>query len=434
MAEQRAMSLLDPIIKEKLSRCLHCGMCLQVCPTYHVYGTEMDSPRGRIALMRAVAMKRLKTDDLPPSFIRHMALCLACRACEAACPSGMEYGYLIEAAQETIRQNTKESRALRWLKWFGFRQLMPFRERLKVLASLLWLYENSGLQTIFRSLHFLPKGLKSMELLLPPISCDYFNYAFPAPAIGRKRGKVAFFIGCVQEAFLAGANRATIRVLQRNGYEVHFPAGQTCCGAAQLHQGDLEVARKMARKNLDAFLSDDYDAVISNAGGCGATLKDEYIELFKEDPVYDAKAHRFASLVQDFSEFMLNHLHTPPQGAVQARAVYSDSCHLRHVQKISKQPRQLLRMIPGLELVELNRPDLCCGSAGIYNIMHPETANPILALKMDDIRNTKADLLVVSNTGCHMQLIAGAKQSDYPIQVLYIAEVLEKSYAMGHRT
>lgn len=382
-------------------------------------------------MMRAVAMKRLRTDDLPLSFMRHIELCLACRACESACPSGIEYGNLIKAAQATIRQGTKESRAMRWLKWLGFQQLMPFRERLKVLASLLWLYENSGLQTVFRSLNFLPKGLKSAELLLPPISRGYSNYTVPAPAIGRKRGKVAFFIGCVQEAFLAGANCATIRVLQRNGYEVHFPAGQTCCGAAQLHQGDLESVRKLARKNLDVFLNNDFDAIISNAGGCGATLKDDYIELFKDDPVYSMKALSFASLVRDFSEFMLDHLHEPPAGAVNARAVYSDSCHLRHVQKINKQPRQLLRLIPGLELVELKHPDLCCGSAGIYNIVHPETANPILRLKMDDIKSTKADLLIVSNTGCHMQLIAGTKQSDYPIQVLYIAEVLERSYAMG---
>ncbi|MCE5282565.1 MAG: (Fe-S)-binding protein [Deltaproteobacteria bacterium] len=423
--------LLDPAVQDELSRCLHCGMCLQVCPTYHIYGTEMDSPRGRIALMRAVTKGRLKVSELPSSFIRHIELCLACRACESACPSGMEYGHLIEAAQSTIRQNVKDSRVARWLKWVGFRQLMPFRERLKVLASILWLYENSGLQTVFRSLHFLPQRLKSMEFLLPPISREYFNYAFPAPAIGQKRGKVAFFIGCVQEAFLAKANRATIRVLQRNGYEVHFPAGQTCCGAAQLHQGDLEFARTLARKNIDAFLDNGFEAVISNAGGCGATLKDEYTELFKEDPIYSERASRFSSLVRDFSEFMLDHLHEPPRGAVPVRAVYSDSCHLRHVQKISRQPRQLLRLIPGLDLVELKRPDLCCGSAGVYNIMHPQTANPILDLKMDDVKSTKADLLIVSNTGCHMQLIAGTERSNLPIRVAYIAEVLEESYTQG---
>lgn len=428
---QLQTGLLDPTITEGLSHCLHCGMCLQVCPTYHVYGTEMDSPRGRIALMRAVAKGRLKVAELPLSFTRHIELCLGCRACESACPSGVGYGHLIKAAQATIRQNTKESWMARWLKWIGFRHLMPFRERLKVLASALWLYENSGLQTLFRSLHFMPQQLKSMELLLPPISREYFNYAFPAPAIGTKRGKVAFFIGCVQEAFIAKANRSTIRVLQRNGYEVHFPAGQTCCGAAQLHQGDLEFARELACKNIDAFLDKGFDAVINNAGGCGATLKEDYAELFTGDPVYAAKAARFSALVQDFSEFMLDHLHLPPEGVVQARAVYSDSCHLRHVQKISKQPRQLLRLIPGLELVELKRPDLCCGSAGVYNIMHPQTANPILDLKMDDIKSAKADLLIVSNTGCHMQLIAGTKRSNYPIRVLHIAEVLEESYTLG---
>lgn len=425
--------LLDPAVKDELSRCLHCGMCLQFCPTYHIYGTEMDSPRGRIALMRAAAVGRLKVDDLPPSFTRHIALCLGCRACETACPSGVKYGHLIKAAQTTVRQQTRESWAAACLKWFGFKQMMPFRERLKVLASVLWLYENSGLQSLFRSLRFMPRSLRQMELLLPPISREYFNYSAPAPAIGKKRGKVAFFIGCVQEAFLAKANRATIRVLQRNGYEVHFPAGQTCCGAAQLHLGELDFACTLARRNIDAFLDQGFEAVISNAGGCGATLKEEYEDLFSSDPASSARAARFSALVQDFSEFMLDHLHEPPAGVVKARAVYSDSCHLRHVQKIKKQPRQLLRMIPGLELVELKHPDLCCGSAGVYNIAHPQTANPILEMKMEDVRAAKADLLVVSNTGCHMQLIAGAQQSGPPIRVVHIAEVMEESYTKEGR-
>lgn len=423
--------LLDPAVQNELSRCLHCGMCLQVCPTYHIYGTEMDSPRGRIALMRAVGKGRMKADELPSSFTRHIELCLGCRACETACPSGVKYGHVVKAAQTTIRENTKEGWAASVLKWFGFKQLMPFRERLKVLASVLWLYENSGLQSLFRSLRFMPESLRQMELLLPPISLEYFNYSAPAPAIGKKRGKVAFFIGCVQEAFLAQANRATIRVLQRNGYEVHFPEGQTCCGAAQLHTGELDFARTLARKNIDAFLDQGFEAVISNAGGCGATLKEDYAELFTDDPIYAAKVARFSALVRDFSEFMLDHLHEPPNGVVKARAVYSDSCHLRHVQKIKKQPRQLLRMIPGLELVELKRPDLCCGSAGVYNIMHPQTANPILDLKMEDIKAAKADLLIVSNTGCHMQLIAGNERSGRPVRVLYIAEIMEESYTKG---
>ncbi|MCE5265002.1 MAG: (Fe-S)-binding protein [Deltaproteobacteria bacterium] len=425
--------MLDPAVQDELSHCLHCGMCLQVCPTYHIYGTEMDSPRGRIALMRAVATGRLKVDELPPSFTRHIELCLGCRACEAACPSAVKYGHLIKAAQTTVREQTRESWLARGVKWLGFRKLMPFRERLKVLASALWLYENSGLQTLFRSLRFMPESLRQMERLLPPISREYFDYAVPAPAIGPKRGKVAFFIGCVQEAFLARANRATIRVLQRNGYEVHFPVGQTCCGAAQLHLGDLDFARTLAMKNIDAFLDRGFEAVISNAGGCGATLKEEYEGLFSADPAAAARAARFSALVQDFSEFMLDHLHEPPGGVVKARAVYSDSCHLRHVQKIKKQPRQLLRMIPGLQLAELSRPDLCCGSAGVYNIVHPQSANAILEMKMEDVRAAKADLLVVSNTGCHMQLIAGAQQPGPPIRVAHIAEVMEESYAKEGR-
>jgi glycolate oxidase iron-sulfur subunit len=310
--------------------------------------------------------------------------------------------------------------------------MMPHVGRLKFVARLMWLYEVIGLQRLLRALRVIPATLGAMEAILPPIVPKYRDYRKSAPATGEERGKVAFFVGCIQEAFFSQANEATIRVLQRNGYTVHFPAGQTCCGAAQLHLGEQELARDLARKNIDAFLANDYEAIINNAGGCGATLKHEYYDLLKDDPVYAERAKQFCAKVQDVSEFLVDHLNVPPQGEVRARATYSDSCHLRHVQKVIKQPRELLQRVPGLQLVELGQPDRCCGSAGVYNIVQPNTANAVLDMKMADIAATGADLIVTSNTGCHMQLIAGVRRAGLKAQVKHVVEVLDMSYrAMG---
>jgi glycolate oxidase iron-sulfur subunit len=306
--------------------------------------------------------------------------------------------------------------------------MLPHLTRLKLLARLLWLYEASGLQHLLRGTGALPGPLRAMEGILPPIKPRYNDYRAPAPALGQPRGDVAFFVGCIQEAFLSPVNRATVRVLQRNGYTVHFPRGQTCCGAAQLHVGDDVLARQLARQNIDAFLGAGYLAVISNAGGCGACLKKDYPRLFASDPVYGERARRFAALVQDISEFLADHLHLAPQGEVRVRATYADSCHLRHAQGISAQPRSLLRQIPGLELVELQYPDRCCGSAGIYNITQSATADAILDLKMADIAATGAELVITSNTGCHMQLLAGVRRAGLKARVTHVVEVLEMSY------
>jgi glycolate oxidase iron-sulfur subunit len=321
----------------------------------------------------------------------------------------------------------------RFVRWLGLRQMMPHVGRLKFVARLLWLYEKIGLQRLVRASNFLPKRLKAMEAILPPIAPRYRNYRAPAPALGPdgKHGQVAFFIGCIQEAFLSPVNEATIRVLQRNGYEVHFQPGQTCCGAAHLHMGEVEAVRELARKNIDAFLAQDWQAVITNAGGCGATLKEEYPHLLKDDPNYAGRARQFSAKVKDIGEFLADHLHVPPQGEVKATATYSDSCHLRHAQKVVKQPRDLLKRIPGLQLVELKQPDRCCGSAGVYNIAQSDSADAILDMKMADIAATGADLIVTSNTGCHMQLIAGVRRAGLKAQVKHVVEVLDISYRNG---
>ncbi len=311
-----------------------------------------------------------------------------------------------------------------------FRRLLPHRGRLRTLSRLLRFYQTTGLQSLIRRTPVLPPRLGGMDALLPPLPVRYPSYRDPAPATGRRRGVVAFLHGCIQDAFLSSVNEATVRVLQQNGYEVHFPATQTCCGAAPLHTGDIENARAMARQNLDAFDPTHYTAIINNAGGCGATLK-QYDHLLQHDTRYAEKARQFVAKVQDISEFLAENLHVPPTGRVDARVTYADSCHLRHAQKIVDQPRALLAALPGLDLVELKRPDFCCGSAGVYNILQPETAAQILAHKMADIADAQADILVTTNTGCHLQYLYGVRKAGLNMQVYHLVELLDRSYAAG---
>jgi glycolate oxidase iron-sulfur subunit len=437
------MSLTSPHFRELVTQCIHCGLCLPACPTYDVFGTEMDAPRGRIAMMRAAAEGRISLGEdgrLNESFARHINLCLACRACETACPSGVRYGQLVEATRTALEHKRQPASIERFLRWLALRQLLPHRGRLRALAFLLWIYQASGIQMLVRSLKLLPQPFKTMEEMLPELSARWPNYSQPAPAIGQDHGRVALFLGCVQDAFLSHTNQATARVLQRNGYQVHYPPDQACCGAAQLHLGEENLARELARRNIDAFLGGEYEAVIVNAGGCGATLK-EYGHLLAEDPVYADRARRFAALVQDANQFVAAHLNRPPRGRVEARVTYSDSCHLRHGQKVVKQPRELLRRIPGLELAELNAPDRCCGSAGVYNIVQNETAEKILQAKMTDIagalglengaalETNQARVIVSSNAGCHMQLIHGARAAGLDVPVQHVMDLLDAAYA-----
>jgi len=305
---------------------------------------------------------------------------------------------------------------------------LPHRRRLRLLARLLRIYQAAGLSRLIRRLNLLPRPLRTMEALLPPLTTDFLDDGRPAPAYGVKRGNVAFFQGCVQDAFLARVNRATVRVLQRNGYEVHFPAAQTCCGAAALHVGEESLARELARRNVDAFSGQGYVAVVNNAGGCGAVLKD-YAHLLADDPTYAQPARRLSEQCVDISEFLAENLREAPTGRLDLSVTYADSCHLRHAQGVVAQPRRLLAMIPGLIIAELARPDLCCGSAGTYNLSQPETADQILDAKMADIRASGAQVVVTTNTGCHMQLLAGMRKSGQDGEVVHLVELLEQSYA-----
>lgn len=423
----QTITLNTPEFQNLLDQCVHCGLCLPACPTYSLFQTEMDSPRGRIQLMGAAADGRI---DLDGAFTEHIELCLGCRACETACPSGVQYGLLLETTRAAMLAERPVGKWEKLVRWFSLHQLIPHRNRLRLLARLFHLYQATGLPELVRTLNLLPARLQTMAALLPPLTTRYPDYRRPAPALGTKRGEVAFLHGCVQDAFLSRANAATVRVLQRNGYEVHFPPAQTCCGAAPLHIGEDALARELARRNLDAFGERDYDAILNNAGGCGATLK-EYAHLLSGDPTYAEKARHFVDRLQDINEFLVDHLHKPPTGHLDLRVVYVDSCHLRHGQKVVRQPRQLLRAIPGVTLVELKQPDLCCGSAGVYNILQPAAASELLAAKMADIAAARPDIIVTTNTGCHMQLLQGVKQSGLNVEVLHLVELLDRAYNEG---
>jgi glycolate oxidase iron-sulfur subunit len=389
-----------------------------------VLGKEADSPRGRIQLMRAVSDGRIPLDG---AFREHLDLCLSCLSCQTACPSGVQYDALIDTVRLTLAETYTPGRVERFVRWFGLQQFMPYLGRLRFAAKLFRLYQLVGLQKLVRAIDLLPKNLKAMEAILPPLPANHCDYSKPAPAIGEKRGAVAFFYGCLQDAFLGDVNRATIRVLQRNGFEVHFPQSQTCCGAAHEHTGDANGARVLARKNIDAFAAGKYDAIINNAGGCGAMLK-EYAHLLADDPAYAEKAQRFVDQIQDISEFLATHLTHAPRGRINARVTYSDSCHLRNKQRVVKQPRELLRQIPGVEVIEMQSPDRCCGSAGVYNLMQVDTANEILDLRMQDIAATNADIIVTTNTGCHLQLIYGVRKAKLNARVVHLVELLDESY------
>lgn len=409
----------------KLDTCLHCGLCLPACPTYALSGREAQAPRGRISLMRGAAEGRIDLQD--PTLAEHLSSCLTCRACEIACPSGVQYGELIETTRAALEVGRARGRVERLVRWAGLRQLMPHLGRLRLLALGAWLYQRTGLQRLVRRSGLLRGGLRAAEAIAPPITPRKPLGRF-YPARGAQRGRVAMLQGCIQEAFLGQVNDATVRVLQRNGYEVVVPPGQTCCGAAHAHVGEEEQARALARANIDALLAVEADAIISNAGGCGATLKD-YPHLLRDDPAYQARVAIFAAKVRDISEFLAEHAVEPPRAALPARATYVDSCHLRNVQKVVRQPRDLLRSIPGLTLAELKQPERCCGSAGVYNIVHPEHAAPILDAKIADIAATGADLVVVANTGCHMQILAGVQAAGLPARVLHLVEVLDEAYS-----
>ncbi len=411
-----------------LDRCVHCGLCLNACPTYRELGVEMDSPRGRIYQMVQVASGAPITD----SYKEHMDLCLACRACETACPSGVEYGRLIEAARADIETRAPRPLMSRLMRRFVFGHLLQSPGTMKFLGALVYVYQASGLQKLVRAsgiLRVMGK-LGRLEQLAPSSQPPFFfrQIGKTFPAQGERRHRVALMAGCIANVSFARLNEATVRVLRKNGCEVTVPGGQGCCGALHVHAGIRGEARKLARRNIDVVLAGDYDAILTNAAGCGSTLK-EYDELLEHDPEYAVKGRQFVSLMKDVTEFLVSIELNRDMGPVPISATYQDSCHLAHGQKIRKPPRALLASVPGLKFREMPLADLCCGSAGVYNVVHTEMALDILSHKMENVNLTKADVIVTANPGCMLQLEAGVRLHGRGQRVAHVVEILDEAYA-----
>jgi Fe-S oxidoreductase len=407
---------------DDLARCVHCGFCLQACPTYLVLGMETESPRGRIQLARAVQEGRIEPS---PNVVTHFDLCLQCRACETACPSGVQYGRIMESTRAMVaaRKDQPRSRKLQ-------RRLLRFMfhspRRLRFAFNALRLYQRSPLASLVR--HLFPKPLRTMEDMLPRLPKRFFE---PKPVLAEARGAsrvtVALLTGCVMPLTYPAAHEATVRVLSRNGCRVIAPPSQGCCGALHLHNGDPEAARRLARRNIDAFLASGAEAIIVNAAGCGSTMK-EYGDLFAGDPLYESRASEFAARVKDVNEFLAELPFEAPKGRVDARVTYQDSCHLVHAQRVREAPRKLLRSVPGLELVEMEAPDRCCGSAGIYNITQPDMSRRLLDDKMADALRTQPDIIATANPGCMVQLELGVRRSRGQQEVVHVVELLDRAY------
>lgn len=412
---------------EEYSRCVHCGLCTNHCPTYRELGLEQDSPRGRIYQMVAVDEGRLEIGE---SFVEHIDRCLDCRACETACPSGVEYGKLIEAARAQIEQNYRRPWAERMLRRLAFHQLFPYPERLRLAGRLLHWYQASGLQELVRSSTLLGKEtrLAQLDSLAPDSeSPDFFPQVGKTfPAIGRRRFRVAFHSGCIANFAFARLQETTIRVLQRNGCEVVVPAGQICCGALHVHAGVRDKARELARHNIEAFERENFDAHLTNAAGCGSTLK-EYGELLHNDAAWAGRAAAFSSKMEDVTEFLAEAGLTHPLAPINAVVTYQDSCHLLHGQKVKQAPRTLLTAIPGLRFVELPHSDLCCGSAGIYNVLETEISLALLRDKMDYANSTPAGIIATANPGCLLQLRAGVAKHGRGQDVVHVMELLDRA-------
>ncbi len=410
-----------------LDRCVHCGLCLNACPTYRVLGLEMDSPRGRIYQMVQVS----EGAPITPSYVEHIGLCLACRACETACPSGVQYGRLVEAARAGIESRVERGVLDRCFRHLIFGRLLTSHGLLTVAGALLWFYQASGLQGLVRSsglLRWFGK-LGDLEALAPTAEPPFFfgKIGKTYPAEGARRYRVAFLAGCIANVCFARLNEATVRVLQKNGCEVVIPGEQTCCGALHVHSGLKEEARVLARRNIDAVLPGNFDAVITNAAGCGSTLK-EYHELLEHDGAYAGKARRFVALMKDVNEFLASIELNRNLGPVNATVTYQDSCHLAHGQRVRIPPRQLLRGVPGLVFREMPLSDLCCGSAGIYNVVQNEMATEILRRKMDMVNATGAEVIATANPGCLLQLQAGTRLFGRKQRVAHVVEILDEAY------
>ncbi len=427
------VSLFDKPQQRDLDKCVHCGLCLNACPTYRELGVEMDSPRGRIYQMVQVAEGKMEIND---DYVEHIDLCLACRACETACPSGVQYGRLVEAARAEIATHRRPPLLKRFVQWLVFGHLLTTPALLKIAGYMTYFYQRSGLQAVVRKTGVLDAlgRIGQLERLAPdaepPFYFDQIGKVFPAR--GETKHRVAFLAGCIANISFARLNEATVRVLQRNGCEVTVAAGQGCCGALHVHAGLREMGRQQALQNIEALEGGDYDAYITNAAGCGSVLK-EYHELFEHDPAQHERAKAFSSKVKDVSEFLAGIELNRDLGALPITVTYQDSCHLLHGQKVRQQPREMLAAIPELRFKELPFSEICCGSAGVYNVEHTEMSMSLLEKKMEMVRLTGAETIATANPGCLLQMRAGSELFGGGRRVVHVVELLDEAYQKAAR-
>lgn len=403
---------------EEISTCVHCGLCLEACPTYKELRVEMDSPRGRIYLMKGILNESIEPT---PTVLRHLDQCLDCRACETACPSGVPYSSIIEATRTVLEPQRSRSLTARLVRWFLFEKLLPSRGLQSAVFKMLWIQQTLGLTALGR---FMPGKLGAAARQAPHVPFRSFRAGglTSFPARGERRARVALFTGCLADQLLAGVNAAAIRVLTENGCDVELAPDESCCGALHIHNGVKDQARDLARRNIDAFRG--YDAVISTAAGCSAELR-HYGALLRGEPEGEA----FGKKIRDVAEFLIDLGWRPPRGRLFGKLAYDEPCHLLHAQKISAAPKALLAAIPGLEAVVLADAEACCGSAGIYSVTEPDLANRILARKIEAIRASGADIVATGNPGCILQIRAGVREAGLPVRVVHPVELLAESYS-----
>jgi glycolate oxidase iron-sulfur subunit len=407
-----------------IDKCVHCGFCLPVCPTYVLWGQEMDSPRGRIYLMKLAGEG---ASQINPRWVSHFDSCLGCMACMTACPSGVDYGKLIEATRAQIERNFTRSPAEKRYRRFLF-ETFTRPERLRRLRGPLLAYQKSGFQALVRALRLtklLPKKWQTMEALLPRLSPQE---AVPevTPAVGTKRRRVGVLLGCVQREFFSQVNAATARVLAAEGCEVIAPTAQTCCGALLVHAGEEAGALDLAKKTIDAFEQADVETIVTNAAGCGSNVK-EYGHLLRDDPRYAERARAFSAKCKDISEVLTELEPRSQRHSLKLRVAFHDSCHLQHAQGVRSQPRALLSSIAGLELAEIPESAICCGSAGIYNLVQPDAANALGDRKAELVSQLKADVVATGNPGCILQLQSALARRHQKTPVVHTIQLLDAS-------
>lgn len=422
----------EPPDQGLINACVHCGFCLTTCPSYRVIGKENDSPRGRIYLMDAINQGEA---DLTEAAVSHFESCLGCLACTTACPSGVQYDRLIDAVRSQVNRNHQRPLPVRLVRQLIF-SLFPYPDRIRLLLSPLALYQWLGVSKLVRATGILERWtpqLAAMESILPTVTPQCFQDNLPAvlPAQGSKRYRVGMILGCVQRVFFSHVNEATARVLSANGCEVVIPKSQGCCSALPAHQGETDQAQALARQMIDSFADTDVDYIIINAAGCGHTLKD-YGHILQDDPEYHEQAVAFSNKVRDVQEFLAEVGLTAPLSALTdqpLQLVYQDACHLRHGQGITQPPRQLLKQIPGVTLVEPMDAELCCGSAGVYNMLQPEVANELGQMKVTNLTNTGAALIASSNPGCALQIQKHLARQGQTVPLMHPIELLDWAIA-----